>query len=349
MDQSMQRKGAFLLVWVLLVCCHRPPSGPPAGPAFYHWTTHLSVDSLEQHFLDALRARQLYVRYFDLDWDADRGEAVPLATVQFGHLPTGAGLTIVPTVFITNRCMQALSEADIHPLAQRVAHRLLDLHPASLRSFGEVQFDCDWTGGTQETYFAFLRAIRSYLPAGVRLSATIRLHQIAGFRQTGIPPVGEGVLMFYNMGQVDDWASDHSILHLPTAEPYLTDAIKRYPLSLRLALPLFSWGAVFRGSELLYLINNLRDKDLQDTLHFRPLGRQRYAVQKSTYLKSHFVYRGDHIRVEQVDPDRLRATARRLKEWLPPPQQHVVWYHLDSRLLKHWTHEELTEVMDLLD
>lgn len=341
---------SFLLwssLWLLGAGCTQHNVSSTTQVSFYHWKTSMAVDTLAQSFLDTLQVRRIYVKYFDLDWDDARQEVVPLANVQFAHLPAG-DIELVPTIFITNRSMAQLPADQVSMLAQKLVGKIRTLHPAQARPVTEIQLDCDWTASTRERYFDLLRAIKKEVRSQTRLSATIRLHQISGFRQTGVPPVAAGSLMLYNVGQVSNWDETNSILNTAAVRPYLTDAIDRYPLPLRLALPLYSWGGVFRESELLYLINGLRTADLTDTLRFKSIGSQRYEVQKSTYLNSYYLYRGDRIRLETIYPDSLHHVAQELIGWLPPGCEEITFYHLDSDILRHWTYDDLEELLRIL-
>jgi len=340
---------AFLLsaLWFIMAGCRYSSSAPAPKASFYHWKTTVAVDSLAQRFLDTLGVVRVYTKYFDLDWDETNSQVIPLAAVQFQHLPEG-DIELIPTIFITNRSMQQLSADQVDKLAQKTIAKIRERHPVQAAPIQEIQLDCDWTESTRERYFDFIRAVQKEVGSRIKLSATIRLHQISGFRQTGVPPVASGSLMFYNVGQVNDWKENNSILNFNAARPYLTDAIDQYPIPLRLALPLYSWGCVFRESDLLYLINGLRSDDLSDTLRFKSLGQDRYEVQKSTYLNSYYLYRGDRIRIETIYPDSLRRVTHRLADWLPHEVEELTFYHLDSDILRHWTYDDLEELLRIL-
>jgi len=111
------------------------------------------------------------------------------------------------------------------------------------------------------------------------------------------------MLMYYNMGEVRAWEESNSILNLEAAEPYLNG--KAYPLPLDLALPLFRWGVVFREGKMIRLINNLSAEALADRTRFFPMTPDRYEVQKGTFLQGHYLYQGDFIRLEAVQPAAL--------------------------------------------
>lgn len=318
-------------------------------PAFYHWQTGLEISPAEAAYLDSLGAGRLFVKFFDVAWDKGRGMAVPHATLE---VRPGAWeeRSIVPCVFITNEVFERTPEEKIADLAKKVVERIrwvsARLSGADIR---EVQFDCDWTERTRTAYFQFLEKLPRYFDQeDIRLSATIRLHQIRYFQRTGVPPVDRGMLMFYNLGDLQDWDEPNSILRLENALPYLK-GFDRYPLSLDLALPVFAWGVVFRDGRMIRLINNLRGAQLTDAGRFVKLGPGRFEVAKSTYLNGYYLYRGDRIRTEAVDAELLRESARLLAPHFRGRFFTTAFYHLDSSTIKHLAYEQLEEIITILE
>jgi hypothetical protein len=305
---------AFLLLALLLPVLHCTKPHPPSviTPAFYHWQTRLQLSPGERSYLDSLGARNLYVKFFDVDIDPASRQAVPLAVAEIDTQRL-AGLEIVPTVFITNRTFLQLTAEEVRQLAGKVFQKITSLMPdgpASLPQpgggrFREVQFDCDWSPQSRDAFFSFLQHFRdSSRQAGSNplISATIRLHQLSFPAQTGIPPADRGMLMFYNMGDLEAWETDNSILDLSRSSDYLHRQKAPYPLPLDYALPLFRWGILFRDERLFRLVNGLDDADLSDSSRFISIGPRRYKVVKGTYLQGHYLVPGDLIRLEAVKP-----------------------------------------------
>ncbi len=313
--------------------------------AFYHWQTEFELDSIEREWLGRLEIRQLYVKYFDIDWDPGLGMPAPLATVEWSE-PPPPNLQITPAVFITNRCLQQLPADSLPQLASRIRQRIERLH-ASVRSGPPefVQMDCDWSGSTKEKYFQLLKHLRSELPKETRLSATIRLHQVRHPKTTGLPPVARGMLMYYNMGEVDQWESSNSILDTALAAPYL-QGLKNYPLPLDIALPVFGWGVVFRDNDLFRIINNLDSSQLVDNSRFRKTDSGRYEVLKSTYLQGYYLYKGDKIRLERAEASQVISAAKTLSGYFVDGDFTLSWYHLDAEQLKHLQYEDLEKAME---
>lgn len=310
-------------------------------PAFYHWQTELNLSEAERLLIDRLDVKKIYAKFFDIDWDEGRQNAIPHATIKINPMRL-SGLQIIPTIFITNRTLKNSSPDQLELLANKLIHKIQKLaQKNNLEEISEIQIDCDWTLQTKEKYFALIRAIKKQFTKDTPvLSATIRLHQIRYFQRTGVPPVDYGVLMFYNMGDLEDWEETNSILNLEKAEPYLEGA-KKYPLPLDVALPIFSWGVLFRNGEMIKLINNLRSFDLKDTTRFLKIGPERFKVIKSTYIKGYYLYTGDLIRTEYIEPHNLVQASMLMQQSMDNAERTILFYHLDTSTIKYFTYEKL--------
>jgi len=154
-------------------------------------------------------------------------------------------------------------------------------------------------------------------------------------------------LMFYNMGELKKWESNNSILDLEIARKYLIN-FEQYPLSLDLALPIFSWGVLFRDGAMIKLLNQLDKDALQDSERFVERDENRYEVIKSTYLKGHYIYKGDQIRLEISKMDELRRACELLNKYLIDERRSVVFYHLDTMVIKQFPYEQIQTLPKIL-
>lgn len=322
------------------------PTPPAPIPAFYHWQTALEISLPEAAFLSNLKTQKLYVKFFDVAWEESLNEPVPVAEVQIQQDGL-ENFEIIPTVFITNQTLRQLPTEGISLLAQRICDKLFELmEQLPSPSVSEIQIDCDWSGQTREAYFELLESIKNLIQVrNIRLSATIRLHQVKFMDQTGVPPVDRGMLMFYNVGTLEDWQEENSILTLQTARAY-TAKLDRYPLDLDLALPIFAWGVLFRQGRMIKLINNLRPSELSDSSRFYKKEDNRFEVIKSTYLDGYYLYRGDLIRTEAISMDLLHQAIALLKTELPSTARTLAFYHLDTSTIKHFSHEDLEALFE---
>jgi hypothetical protein len=341
----MIRPALGLAAALLLAACNAEHT--PIRRAAYHWRSVYDPGEQEREWLHRNQIQRIYLRLFDIDWDENLQEPVPVGDVQLPEMPPLEGVEIAPTFFLTNRTFQQIQDSQIDSLSARLIRKAR----AKLGSMKtpEWQFDCDWTEGTRNAYFRFLRLAGEELQKeGVEVSATIRLHQVKYYLRTGVPPVGRGMLMFYNMGDVQDPAESNSILNLETARNYYHN-FDAYPLPLDLALPLWQWGVVFRDEKMTRLINGLAPADLQDAERFSFSGPARATVKKSTYLDGYYLYEGDEIRLEGVSPALLQAAARDLKKIIARRPGWVSLYHLSPETIKLSAHEDLENMFRILE
>ncbi|HKK76406.1 MAG TPA: hypothetical protein VJ953_15105 [Saprospiraceae bacterium] len=319
-----------------------------AKPAFYHWQTELALDTVEQEWLNRLAVERVYVKFFDVDWDEGRRQLEPQAQLRVDTQQLAGLREIVPCVFITNRSFLEASEEQLAALPEQVFQKLQQLQeqlPQDLR-VQELQLDCDWSARTRAAFFDFLAALRPQAAAaGWQLSATIRLHQLADPKGTGVPPVDRGMLMFYNMGTLASWQEHNSILNLEAALPYLSGQQTRYPLPLDVALPVFNWGVLFRDGSFTRLLNNLDTTLLADGTRFEKLTAYRFRVRKNGYLQGSYVYEDDLIRVETIQPAQLKASRALLAPYLRTAN-YISFYHLDASLLKQLLYADLEAFFD---
>ena len=336
------RKIVFFLL--ILQSCQNSPR--VVSPAFYHWQTKLALTPEENAYLENLRAKKIYAKFFDVDWDFVREEAVPKATVQINRSVIEE-LEIIPTVFITNRTFSQIGDDAIPDLVTKILSKIEKL--SSGLSVQEIQMDCDWTQTTRLNYFTFLDQLKNRLRSKEwQLSVTIRLHQFKYPDQTGIPPAHRGMLMVYNVGDLENWPEQNSILSISTLQPYL-GTLNNYPLELDVALPIFAWGVVYRGPKMIKLINNLRAEMLIDLSGIKQIRENRFELVKSTYINGYYLYKGDRIRTEAINFDLLLETAALLSSYNPTNELTLSFYHLDTSTIKFYKHEQLQQVISTFE
>lgn len=223
-----------LCLCLLTLSCQRQQD-PEIGNAVYFWRTDFRLDSTERAFLDTYQISKVYCRYFDVVM-SEAGEPKPNATIAFSDtLP--AGISLVPTVYITEDCMHQSHEG----LAEKIVERIRQMNETNgIDGVREIQIDCDYTARSRKTYYQFLEAVKAAWQK--RLSTTIRLHQLA----MEAPPVDEGVLMLYNTGDPRKFAERNPILDIRDVAPYLK-RLDGYPLPLAAAYPVYSWLRIIDG------------------------------------------------------------------------------------------------------
>lgn len=243
---------ATLLLSVLAMAVAMMSCGHDGGRrgvrSAYWWKTTLSLDSMERGFIKAHGINRLYIRYFDVVRD-EYGQAVPNATITFDSasaLPHG--VEAVPTVFVMPECLRT----DVRLLAHRIVTRVMQIDSVSgVRGVREMQIDCDWTRSTRTLFASFAREVCAVAHRhGLRVSATIRLHQLS----QPAPPVDRGVLMLYNTGDPKDLSCRKPILDCRDVRPYLR-SLPSYRLPLSAAYPIFGWRLLTRGGRFVGILH----------------------------------------------------------------------------------------------
>lgn len=339
------------LLWLLLaaaICiagCRQVPSGSQVARSFYYWKSALVLKQPELDALRLLRINRLYIRFFDVGWNAASRQPMPLAVTSFPHhnvLPDTSA--IIPTIFITKECIANMDSTQVMQTAQLMM-RLTDTMIAvnRLANIPEVQIDCDWTAATRQRYFALLAAIRQLTARSNRkLSATIRLYQCKYAGKAGVPPVDRGLLMCYNMGNLRNPEVKNSILDLAELKQY-TSALPLYPLPLDIALPLFGWKVLFRNNRYAGLISTLPAALLTGNPLIRQSGN-RYTFSGDVFIDRYVFKAGDVLRDEQISIEALTGAARLLGRKLKTAHFTVALYHLDSLTLSKFPVHDLEAV-----
>ncbi len=320
--------------------------------SFYYWRSVLKFNNYEKQQLDSLNIKTLYIKFFDVVWDETRKDAMPVSKLladknSLAIIPQHRTFTVIPTVFITNECMQKIDSAQIQSLAQNIHSLILQLTESySFTNIAEVQFDCDWTAATKNNYFLLLEKIKAFWKnTTIPISATIRLHQIKFLTKTGIPPVDKGLLMCYNMGNLKDPASSNSIIETKELKKYIGN-LASYPLALDVALPLFDWKVLFRNAQYSGLIRDLSSSIFTDA--FTKKNGNRYEILKDTLLQGYELKKGDIVKDEQSNYDEIISAASEISNRLKNTQIRVALYHLDSVLLSKYTSHELENIYNSL-
>lgn len=331
---------ALAMAAIALVVWARWRSGShrsiPQQRAFYFWKTQWSSSPVIERSLADGHIARLYLRFFDVDWDDAAHAALPVSPLQLAS-PLPVGMEIVPVVFVTNRVFFNTAYADVDALAEHVLMKVGKMAAAARLNPQEVQLDCDWSDATRTRYFRFVDLLRQKLNAQqIRVSATIRLHQIKYAERTGVPPVDRGMLMFYNFGPLRADAVRSSIFNAPDAARYAAH-IARYTLPLDLALPLFSWSVHSRDGSVLGLIEKLERADLASADGFLALSPVRYKAVRSFFFRGRYFMDGDELLLEETTPAVTRQAAELAARGArPKPFATIAFFDLDERNLRHY-------------
>lgn len=338
------RKISILVVIAFLFTACKPEF--TVHPAFYFWRTQYENQKVETEYLNHFKSKFMYVRIMDVDLNPDTQEPVPVSPVNFNDsLPNKIG--IVPVVYIVNNVFNNLNENENKLLANRVA-KFVDakVKQSGKKDYQELQIDCDWTQTTRDKYFSFLNLLQqTSLLKGKEISATLRLHQVKNLASSGIPPVKKVMLMCYNMGNLRKDGEQNSILDMNEMETYLKGRLEKYPLKIDVALPLFSWAVVFRKQQYAGISKRINKTILTNKKFFSKRENTILYDLLMDYPEAG-LKKNDVIRWEETTSADLLLASNFLSRYLKPEERNLVFYHLDSDLLKIFKHDDLQKVID---
>ncbi|MCR5453393.1 MAG: hypothetical protein K6F33_00195 [Bacteroidales bacterium] len=331
-----------ILLTVLAACQHTVAPVPDPQPSAYWWKTSWNPDSTENVFIHEMGIQKIYMRFFDVAPDGNSHTPKPLATIQF-QKPMISGIKIIPTVFITESCM----DLDIEKMPKILAYRVLQMCETNdIAPVDEIQIDCDWKQSSQEKYFHFLSELRKILQAkNIRLSATIRLHQL---RMTP-PPVDYGVLMLYNTGNISSVPRSNPVLSYQDAAPYIK-AIDSYDLPLCAAYPNFSFQLLYSNNSLRAILYN---ENTADSSQFRQIGDNEYQSIATRLIVNNpepgssltQISHGDKLLIYKAEYDEIANTQSDIESRRPEISAQTIIYDINSRNINNLTKEQYEKIL----
>ena len=322
----MIKKSLLIFFVFLLTGCSK--SDKPII-AFYYWKTVFKLSETEKEVLKDNNVEKLYIRYFDIGLHPKSTAPIPVSPIHFQE--NISKFDIVPVVFIQNKVLLK-SNIDIDDLAEKTLYLVNQINIKNKINCSEIQIDCDWTLGSKENYLKFIQRFKKI--SHKKLSATIRLHQVKYFKKTKIPNVDSGVLMYYNLGTI---ASDslNSIYNHEVAEKYLK-SLKKYPLHLDIALPIYSWAIHIRNQKVIGLRSKLNVAELKKDENFEQMNARFFKVKKSNYKNGFFYEEGDVLKIEAISAEDLKTMGEELNENVANTPKEIIFYDLDEFNLKNY-------------
>ncbi|NLX65977.1 MAG: hypothetical protein GXZ19_04280 [Bacteroidales bacterium] len=315
----MKKLAAFLLGLLLLSCSKQEHH----SYTFYYWRTQLSLNDVEKDALNRADVPALYLRFFDVDRLDGKIQPVALVNKDSSFV---SDKEIVPVVFITNRTLYNISSEEIQYLAEELI-KLVERRAGelSLNMGGELQIDCDWTAGTRDDFFLLLERLKEL--SGLKVTSTLRLHQVKDRHKMGVPPVDKVYLMCYSTSSPLEDSDKNSILDLSLLKNYLRE-LQRYPIqNIDIALPIFSWGIVTNHIGQHRLINGLSKTDLNSP-GLRKIAENRAEVVEDGFYFGHFLNSGFMIKTEEIDAAQLDEAVQFINNKIP--KYNIIYYQLSS-------------------
>lgn len=315
---------SLLFAILLLTSCNKVKTH---SYSFYYWKTHLALNETEKKSLNESTDPFLYTRFFDVDKVGGKFQPVAVITKDKSF---ETDKQIVPTVFITNQTFLHIQKEEIHFLAESI-HQLIQKQAKDyqLKINNEIQIDCDWTAGTKDDYFEFLKELKKI--SGKDITCTLRLHQVKDKILTGIPPVEKVYLMCYSTSSPLENSDKNSILDLNIMKSYLSK-LEDYPIKkIEVALPIYSWGIVTNHLGKHKLINALSAKDL-DNPNFKKISDHEVEILKDGFYFGNFLNKGFKIKVEEISQEQLNSATEFLNKKIST--YNIIYYQLDSKFVE---------------
>lgn len=274
--------------------------------------------------MDRTKTDKLYIRFFDVKWDAKTQKPYPEAVITFGQQHPSYQVT--PVIFITNEIFEQLNTSGVDSLVVKCNELLKSIAVKHHIGYQTVQIDCDWTVGTKELYFSFLHAFKAL--SQKTLEVTIRLHQVKYQFKTGVPPADRGVLMFYNMGKITaDLNEPNSIYNAKVAKKYIA-SLGKYLLPLDVALPVFSWALHIREGKVIQIYSQIGRAELTDKAYFSPtVHRVVYRAKRDFFRGGIYVKKGDLFKLEETDKVLLKHAAAQVAAHLNKNEDRTIIYY----------------------
>lgn len=324
--------------------------------AFYYWKTQASFTPSDDVFFKAHLIQSLYIRYFDIAWDSETNKPIPVSIFSLNS-PFGSSGTsrptngkklsnvpenIIPVVFITQEVIENIKPADIDTLGKNISTLIQSVSSRYNFNPKEIQLDSDWTFSTRGIYFGIIKQVAFHYKKtnpDIKLSATIRLHQVKYFRDTGVPPVDRGTLMVYNTGSLQSYTKTNTILDVEVAKGYLKN-LSLYPLPLDIALPMFSWGIQFDSHErFIRLFQEISSTDLIKSRNYTKITANTFRATTDTMISDKRIMKNDIIKIDSVSLDQVLEISSFLKNNLNTKEFSVILFHYDPEVIKEFTNE----------
>lgn len=314
----------LLFAFFLVTSCNKAKEHPYS---FYYWKTHLALNETEKKSLNESTDPFLYTRFFDVDKVGEKFQPVAVITKDKSF---ETDKQIVPTVFITNQTFLHIQKEEIHFLAESI-HQLIQKKAKDyqLKINNEIQIDCDWTAGTKDDYFEFLKELKKI--SQKEITCTLRLHQVKDKNITGTPSVEKVYLMCYSTSSPVENSDKNSILDLNIMTSYLSK-LENYPIKkIEVALPIYSWGIVTNHLGKHKLINALSVKDL-DNPDFKKISDKEIEILKDGFYFGNFLNKGFKIKVEEISQEQLESATKFLDKKIST--YNIIYYQLDSKFVE---------------
>lgn len=327
-----------------MASCRQTHPGNETTVQWYYWKTVFKLSAQERTYLKQCHTQQLYIRLFDVD-TVHRGTDVELKPVSIlnwaDSLPPK--MQLIPVIYFTRQAI--LHQHNQDSLAQKIHRLCSSLLGHRMQEVHQIQWDHDWTPRTKNNWFALLEALKKQPAFQSKVfSATLRLHQLKHRQSAGIPPVDRVMLMCYNMGNLNTYNAQNSILDLHILQDYIS-FLSTYPLTTDIGLPVFRWGLLFRDQQFVSILREMDADTLAHRSEFKRIHPNWFTVQSATQLRGITLQPGDEIRMETISLPVLKQAITTIKKYLPGKKSQWIFFDLQPPIINLFPAHELQHLV----
>ena len=350
--------------------------------SFCYWNTSYYTDTA---LINATKTNHYYVRYFDVDWDDVSQEGKPIASLSAGNIfyvKFTPSVFLTNKVFekstkqqleflserVKKRIEQITADFGVKAFYKEESYKYSYSYPCDshcdsayhakldsaqtvyldyyMTKFTDVLIDCDWTAGTQDKFFYFLKCLKKDF-ADKEITVTLRLWQYKRNKSKDIPPVERCLLMCYNMQAFNDYRVENSIASLEELKKYVSG--KKYPLKLDVALPIFNWGILFRDERFMGILGNVSKQEYDENfIEYEYLENGRYCSLTDKVIGNFFIRKGDIIKIEEVSKEELHQMAEYLKSEINMDKySRVTFFSWNNLYINNYGTDEIKNIRDI--
>ncbi|PKL92674.1 MAG: hypothetical protein CVV21_02645 [Candidatus Goldiibacteriota bacterium HGW-Goldbacteria-1] len=302
----------IVIVFVIMLLCGCGEKQVFNKVGFYYWKTVFNLTSADTELMKKFRVSSLYVRMFDVSYDNVSGKHTFRQPVM--NLKPVEGVVLFPVIFLLPDTFARGKGNDPKKAAAVIIKELDKLWKSQLVKYSEVQFDYDWSQGTKEAYFEFLKAAGEiYVKTGIKISVTVRLHQYKYWKKLGVPPSDRKKVMVYNMRDPQTFGELNTILNIKDMKSYIRGNVK-YPEKVDVVLPVYSWYIQYNGGKIAGIFTDIPREQISEGGYFKRYKKNIFIAQKRVMIKGHEISAGDILKKECVTEKDLNRTLSHIKK-----------------------------------
>jgi hypothetical protein len=127
----------------------------------------------------------------------------------------------------------------------------------------------------------------------------------------------------------------NSIYDRNIANKYVA-SLKKYPLQINIALPIYSWAIHIREGKVIGLKNKIEVNTIKKDANFVQENKCSFKVKSDNYKSGSFYKKGDFLKFESINSIDLLEMATDLKDNSKTNPEEIIFYDLDEFNIKNY-------------